>query len=650
MDPNTLRLMQGSAGAGAKLYVEDVFSTWLYTGNGSTQTITNGIDLSGKGGLVWLKSRTSADNYHVLTDTARGATVEVYSNAAFGQGSAAGYDLTSFNSNGFSLGLPFYGNSASENYVSWTFRKQAKFFDVVTYTGNGSNRTIAHNLGSVPGCIIVKRTDTTGDWQVYHRSLANTEYLVLNSTAAKATGTTRWNSTTATSTEFSLGTDATVNANAGTYVAYLFAHDAGGFGASGSDSIIKCGTYTGNGSSSGPQVDLSWEPQWLMLKRTNGAAGWYIYDNMRGVATGGVDANLLPNSSQAEDSSFDYLDFNATGFKLTTSSNDHNGSGDTYIYIAIRRGPMKTPTDATKVFAQIARTGTGAAATITGTGFAPDAMVYQSRSNATGASWQTRLQGGSPRLSSASTAAESADNELDFGLTMDGIRVLTGDGVINFSSWTYINYLFRRAPGFFDVVAYTGTGASQSLTHNLSAAPELIIVKARSTTSQWRVGAVFASTTYATGDLNNDTSWTTGVSYGSNWFSAQPTSTTFGVTSSISASSTTYIAYLFASCSGVSKVGSYTGTGTTLSIDCGFTNGARLVLIKRTDSTGDWYVWDSARGIVSGDDPYLLLNNTNAEVTGTDYVDPYSPGFQISSTAPAAINANGGSFIFLAVA
>jgi hypothetical protein len=100
----------------------------------------------------------------------------------------------------------------------------------------------------------------------------------------------------------------------------------------------------------------------------------------------------------------------------------------------------------------------------------------------------------------------------------------------------------------------------------------------------------------------------------------------------------------------VSKVGTYTGTGTTLQIDCGFTGGARFVLIKRTDSTGDWYVWDSARGIVSGNDPYLLLNTSGAEVQGTDYVDTYSAGFEISSTAPAAINANGGSFIFLAIA
>ena len=138
------------------------------------------------------------------------------------------------------------------------------------------------------------------------------------------------------------------------------------------------------------------------------------------------------------------------------------------------------------------------------------------------------------------------------------------------------------------------------------------------------------------------------------WATTAPTSTTFGVSngggSYNNGAGMTYVAYLFATCAGVSKVGSYTGNGTTQTIDCGFTGGARFVLIKRTDSTGDWYVWDSARGIVSGNDPYLLLNSTAAEVTSTDYIDPYSAGFEISSTAPAAINASGGTFIYLAIA
>ena len=112
----------------------------------------------------------------------------------------------------------------------------------------------------------------------------------------------------------------------------------------------------------------------------------------------------------------------------------------------------------------------------------------------------------------------------------------------------------------------------------------------------------------------------------------------------------TYIAYLFATLAGVSKVGSYTGTGSNVDVDCGFSAGARFILIKRTDATGDWYVWDSARGIVAGNDPYLLLNSTAAEVTNTDYIDPLASGFTVTSSAPAALNASGGNYIFLAIA
>jgi hypothetical protein len=232
---------------------------------------------------------------------------------------------------------------------------------------------------------------------------------------------------------------------------------------------------------------------------------------------------------------------------------------------------------------------------------------------------------------------------------MDGVKVGTTSTITNASSNTFINYLFRRAPGFFDVVAYTGNGGSQTISHNLGVAPELMIVKCRSNTGrEWLVyNAALGNVQHIR--LNGADAAVPGSTA---WNSTSPTASVFslGNNANSNVNAGTFIAYLFASCPGVSKVGSYTGTGTTLNIDCGFTAGARFVLIKRTDSTGDWFVWDTARGIVSGNDPYLLLNSTAAEVTNTDYIDPLSSGFQISSTAPAAINANGGSYIFLSVA
>jgi len=231
------------------------------------------------------------------------------------------------------------------------------------------------------------------------------------------------------------------------------------------------------------------------------------------------------------------------------------------------------------------------------------------------------------------------------------------DGYLNYSGSTYVNYPITRAPGFFDVVCYTGN--STVVPHNLSVLPELAITKPRNGAGSWEAavpsstpGSFLIGTSAAPISLNTTNG--NGGQQAYSWLGDSAATTTSFVPGNIwwngNAFGVTYVAYLFASCPGVSKVGSYTGTGALQTINCGFTGGARFVLIKRTDSTGDWYVWDSARGIVSGNDPYLLLNSTAAEVTNTDFVDTFSSGFEISSTAPAAINANGGTFVFLAVA
>jgi hypothetical protein len=587
-----------------------------------------------------MKGRSGATD-HALYDTARGATKDLVSNSA-GIETTQSTGLTAFTASGFTVGALAKINTNANTYVSWTFRKQPKFFDVVTYTGNGSNRTIAHSLGSVPGCIIVKRTDTSANWQVYHRSLANTEYMVLNSVAAKATGATRWNSTTPTSTEFSLGTDTTVNASGGTYVAYLFAHDAGGFGASGTDNVISCGSFTTNGSGNAT-VTLGYEPQWLILKATSNSSAWDMFDNMRGMPVGTADSFLSANASSAEALSSNYIDPTATGFNVS-----NYGASYTWVYIAIRRGPMRTPTTGTSVYEDIARTGTSATASVGSLPTVDAVMVNRRQADGSGRVLVDRLRG-SRVLRSSSTAAEVDytgyvlfDQSAGVGLNSDPAGM-----TVNQSFGSYSQYHFRRAPGFFDVVCYTGTGSATTFSHNLGVVPELMIVKKRSASDDWAVYAnndntdfLLLNTTAATADDNTY------------WNDTSPTASVFtvGTNADVNTSAATYVAYLFATVAGVSKVGSYTGTGTTLQVNCGFTGGSRFVMVKRTDSTGDWYVWDSARGIVAGNDPYLLLNSTAAEVTGTDYVDTFSSGFEISSTAPAAINANGGTFIFLAIA
>ena len=620
----------GGGPAVAANYIEDVFSTWLYTGNSSTQTITNGIDLSGKGGLVWAKCRSLGNN-HMLFDTARGSVNSLCTNNT-NANAALGGD-TSFNSNGYSmLGTSSNNNTSGNTYVSWTFRKQPKFFDVVTYTGNGSNRTIAHNLGSVPGCIIVKRTDTTGNWQVYHRSNANTEYMVLNSTAAKATGTTRWNSTTPTATEFSLGTDTTVNANTGTYVAYLFAHNAGGFGASGTDNVISCGSFTAvNGVAS--TVNLGWEPQWLLMKISSSSGDdWKIFDNMRGLYAPSQNAALLkPNTSEQEYSGSFPVYPTATGFTTGTSL-----PNATYIYIAIRRGPMRTPTTGTSVYNAQKTASTTNPQTVT-TGFVTDLALRQDP-NGGACAWWDRLRG-NIFLQSSNTNAETANDGFNNDSMTGWSDASSGAGFAR-QYWG-----LRRAPGFFDVVCWSATAASTQ-NHNLQVVPELAIFKYRTSTSNWWVYSAPVGLGTGRGMYLNGTD--------SSFSSIQNpitaiSSSTFS-TGLFFGGGGNWVTYLFATVAGVSKVGSYTGNGSSQTINCGFTGGSRFVMIKRTDSTGDWYVWDSARGIVAGNDPHLSLNSTAAEVTTDDSVDTDSTGFVVNQVAATNVNVSSATYIFLAIA
>jgi hypothetical protein len=199
-----------------------------------------------------------------------------------------------------------------------------------------------------------------------------------------------------------------------------------------------------------------------------------------------------------------------------------------------------------------------------------------------------------------------------------------------------------------DVVCYDGTGSNTTKSHNLGVVPELILIKSRDSGSAWGVySSAIANTEYLV--LNTTAAKATGATY---WNSTTPTASVFslGTASQVNNASTGYVAYLFATCSGVSKVGSYTGNGTTQTIDCGITAGARFVLIKRTDATSAWYVYDTARGMTVLTDPYLLLNSTAAEVATLGSVTTVATGFALNSAILAAINVNAGTYLFLAIA
>ena len=635
----------GGAGGATegKLDASDVFSTYLYTGNGSTQTINNGIDLAGEGGMVWCKDRSATSNT-ILLDTNRAVNAALVTNLT--NPATSGGDYIGYANNGFSwVGGLANANISGRTYVSWTFRKAPKFFDVVTWTGNGvAGRQIAHNLGIVPGMVIVKATSTTGTWYVYHRSMGGTHYGKLDGTESFSQGAGVWSNTSPSDTVFTTGT--VTNYNGQTYVAYLFAHDTS------ADGIIQCGSFTTDGSGKLPNVNLGWEPQYLMLKASSGVGNWIVYDTMRGlIANPATNNYLMPNTGNAEDSGVSFVGLTSTGFSHGNAS-VNAPSSTTYIYMAIRR-PNKVPTSGTEVYNAIARTGTGAAATVTGVGFAPDMVLHQNRSG-NDPTVHDKLRGATQWLKTNSTVKETATASTEdlTSWTNNGVLLGTsGTGQINYSGVNYINYFFRRAPGFFDVVCYTGTSGDTVLKdkkHNLGRVPEMMIVKVRNNTGGWYVYHKDIGNT-AHLILNSTSSkvtapWT--------WENTTPTETSFHVSSDGSTNTVgyNYVAYLFASLPGISKVGSYTGNGISQTINCGFSTGARFILIKRTDSTGDWYIWDSVRGIVAANDPHLSLNSPLPEVTTDDSIDPAASGFIVNQNTATNINVLDGTYIFLAIA
>ena len=650
---NTARIAATAANTLTKpLNVEEVFSTYLYKGTDANNiTATTGIDMSGEGGMVWFKGRSAIEE-GTIVDSARGVDYAHYTptTAAHFSISGLGFSAPTFTSTGFTVGdMPVVNRNTTDDYVAWSFRKAPKFFDVVTYTGNGvAGRTISHNLGTTVGCIIVKRTSSAQNWAVYHRgntAAPETDVLYLNLTDATTDLGSAWYDTAPTSTEFTLGDQIGVNANGETYVAYLFAHNNGdgGFGPTGDQDIIKCGSYTGNGSSTGPEIDLGFEPQWLLFKDITNANDWIIIDNMRGMVVdndlANADAYLRPNLSNQEGAST-FVEPTPTGFKVQNNGWT-NVSGANIIYIAIRRGPMAVPESATDVFDIATRDGTEPGFD---SSFPVDFALTRTVNTADNWWAASRLNQGK-YLQTNGTNAEASASSLQFDY-MDGWNANAG------VSSTLYSWMWKRAPNYFDAVAYTGNSngstPTQTLTHNLGVKPEMMWVKSRGSSQNWYVfhKDVWDATNNYYLRLNSTAQ--ASASDGS-IFPSDVTDTQFTVSErwEVNQSGVAYIAYLFASLDGVSKVGSFTYTqGVAQNIDCGFSSGARFVLYKRTSGTSGWTVFDTARGIVAGNDPMLFLNSTAAETSSYDFIDPYSGGFALSdSTANLS-----GDYIFYAIA
>jgi len=333
----------------------DYFITKLYTGNGSTQSIT-GVEFQPD--WVWIKQRNGTE-WHNLIDSVRGGTKVVYSNSSNAEATSSNL-ITSFDSVGFSIGNAAEVNANTITFASWNWlaggtassntdgsitsnvsANTTSGFSIVSYTGTGSVTSFGHGLGVAPSFVIIKNRDNTDDWTVFHLGISSGQgYIVLNSTAAAVTGSSRRfrygddsDGKIPDSSKVYLGTAGGVNTSGEDYIAYCFAEKKG---------FSKFGSYTGNGNANGPFIYTGFKPAWVMYKNISSVADWLIYDTKR-IHSGTQLDYLEPNTSDAE--GFIAVDVLSNGFKLTEASGDKfNTSGDTYIYMAIAEHPFVSST------------------------------------------------------------------------------------------------------------------------------------------------------------------------------------------------------------------------------------------------------------------------------------------------------------------
>ena len=860
-------------GAKKKTYMDDVFSTYLYTGNGGANQIVNGIDNTEES-MIWMKRRDSASHPHIH-DTIRGGTNYLLTNSNGAAGTDNGYHINTFNNNGFTLQNSGGGTNAnSGTYASWNFKSAPGFFDVVSFSSdeNYSTKTINHNLGSVPGFIVIKKYSASYNWIVWHRDLDTNKYLLLNSSNAASTDSNQV-ITNATSTQFTIGADH--NNGAGDWIAYLFAGGESGaatarsvlfagnasngnsqysflsspntdqlgddtfalgtndftvecwvnpnsfasnsgnkgiwglghgsenlivevqsngrinvikddstlintdngalklnewthvalvrhsntiklylngiqktsgsltasldlgngyeglrvgnrlgtehagwrgyisnfrfvkgtavytsafrvptepltnisgtialvcqnsaenvatvwpgggtsvnnygnetsssdspfddpaaftFGDSGDQGIIKCGSYVGNGSSTGPEINLGWEPQWIIYKCIDAAEHWLIRDSLRGIGAGTImDPSLAPNTNGAE-SNGNRIELTATGFRLTSSHADSNNSGDKYAYVAIRRPdgyvgkPAEAGTDAFNVVYG------NSSSTIPNfpSNFPVDMGIYKEPSNTYSWYLHTRLTGGK-NLKTDSTDGNQAGSDGD--ATFDSNA---GWGKFGYNT-DKASWLWKRHAGF-DVVTYEGTQTVQDIRHSMNKSPEMMWIKNRdSATYNWSVYHSGLGDNRFKLYLNTDNDYSNDQAA---WNNTAPTSThfTLGTDATANHNGSSYIAMLFSSVNGISKVGSYTGNGVKTGNVQTLGFQPRFILIKCTDtSSTSWMVFDTLLGINSGDDNLLKLNS-DASTSAGDYIDLTSDGFDVVEDL-SSVNGNNKKYIYYA--
>jgi len=301
------------------------FQTKLYTGNGSTQSITLDGDENMQPDMVWIKVRSTTGDHGVFDSQRGGTTKFIRPNKTNAETTSD--SISSLNSDGFSLGAGWNDNTAT--FVAWCWKESSTAgFDIVTYTGNETDDTdISHSLSAVPHAILVKKRNGATNWVVYHQGMDNTHGMYLDTTSAKVDSAAFWSDEDPTSSVFTLGDSGSVNGNTDTFVAYLFSEKQG---------YSKFGSYTGNGNADGEFIYLGFRPALVIIKSSSATSAWYMWDNKR--LGYNVDNNEIYASSNHAEQTDDRIDLLSNGFKMRTSDSTLNGG--TLIYMAFAEAPF----------------------------------------------------------------------------------------------------------------------------------------------------------------------------------------------------------------------------------------------------------------------------------------------------------------------
>ncbi len=654
---------------------EDYFNTKLYTGTGASQNITG---LNFAPAFVWIKDRSAA-NWHNVQDTIRGATKHSYTNAQNAEDTTSD-GLTSFNSDGFTIGGGGgFGNSGN-NFVSWNWKGASSSvtnnvgtitstvsaspesgFSVVKYTATGTiiTNTVGHGLTTKPSLIIQKGINSTSNWFPITDVIdGSVDYLMLNSTNTAADMSGIYANFSINDTTFTNWYSNT----SGDIITYCFANV---------DGYQRIGSYIGNGSNNGPFIYTGFEPAWVIIKNTNTAYRWYMLDNKR-CTTNPNNARLFANDSTAETTNSNILNFHTNGFSLITSDAEVNKSGDKILFMAIAANPDTTAPTKANSFKTKIYTGTGSTHAITGLGFKPDFIWTRNRDTTDSSALVDSVRGivsPAPYLASDANSANATSTNMPTSVQADGYTITGAGGRTNTNGEDYVSWNWKaadhdrnlatinndgnitsavsanRAAGFSIITYYPNDTVGMTVGHGLSQAPQIVFSKRLDSAQDWGV-----YTNVSTG--NTTTNWLSlndGDAYGAGSFmTLNPTTLELPQTGAFwSSASSSQIAYCYHSVTGHSSIGQYTGSGASgKTVTVGFE--PSWVLIKNATTTGlSWSIWDNQRSPSNPRNLAAWGDYAGGDYTQTNGLNFNSTSFELLNAANW-LNKSGDTFIYMA--